>query len=262
MAAALSGGTPGVQTAMARRAIVETTNDTATTYGIQRFGAHNALNHCLDRMWTLSKDELAEHGRILARYASTGHGDDGLPVLDIKAVNFLLTEAREIYRERFMNGKQSSAPVAAPATQPEPQAPRATGTGWNGQILDGTYTLVFGDGEYRTLKVKTQPADASFKPGTQLISYLNGPDNWSNYKSFGEIKRGNYLHVWLKYQTDGMGTVIDAAEALLAGPESMIDGLKAYGLQSGKCGICGRKLTVPESIERGIGPECWGKLGL
>src|ERR1019366_4832357 len=24
----------------------------------------------------------------------------------------------------------------------------------------------------------------------------------------------------------------------------------------GKCGRCGRKLTVPESIERGIGPEC------
>lgn len=24
----------------------------------------------------------------------------------------------------------------------------------------------------------------------------------------------------------------------------------------GKCGRCGRKLTVPESVERGIGPEC------
>jgi hypothetical protein len=28
----------------------------------------------------------------------------------------------------------------------------------------------------------------------------------------------------------------------------------------GKCGCCGRKLTVPESIERGIGPECWSRL--
>ena len=27
----------------------------------------------------------------------------------------------------------------------------------------------------------------------------------------------------------------------------------------GRCGICGRVLTVPESIERGIGPECWTK---
>ncbi len=30
----------------------------------------------------------------------------------------------------------------------------------------------------------------------------------------------------------------------------------------GKCGRCGRKLTVPESIERGIGPECAGILGV
>ena len=28
----------------------------------------------------------------------------------------------------------------------------------------------------------------------------------------------------------------------------------------GKCGRCGRKLTTPESIQRGIGPECITKL--
>ena len=28
---------------------------------------------------------------------------------------------------------------------------------------------------------------------------------------------------------------------------------------SGNCGRCGRLLTTPESIERGIGPECWAK---
>lgn len=28
----------------------------------------------------------------------------------------------------------------------------------------------------------------------------------------------------------------------------------------GKCGRCGRKLTTPESIQRGIGPECLSKL--
>lgn len=30
---------------------------------------------------------------------------------------------------------------------------------------------------------------------------------------------------------------------------------------AGKCGKCGRTLTDPESIERGIGPECWTRLG-
>jgi hypothetical protein len=30
----------------------------------------------------------------------------------------------------------------------------------------------------------------------------------------------------------------------------------------GKCGKCGRALTTPESIDRGIGPECASKMGL
>lgn len=30
----------------------------------------------------------------------------------------------------------------------------------------------------------------------------------------------------------------------------------------GTCGRCGRTLTVPESIERGIGPECAAQMGL
>ena len=29
----------------------------------------------------------------------------------------------------------------------------------------------------------------------------------------------------------------------------------------GICGRCGRKLTVPESVERGLGPECAGLVG-
>lgn len=29
---------------------------------------------------------------------------------------------------------------------------------------------------------------------------------------------------------------------------------------NGKCGRCGRTLTVPESVERGIGPECATKM--
>jgi hypothetical protein len=29
----------------------------------------------------------------------------------------------------------------------------------------------------------------------------------------------------------------------------------------GNCGRCNRQLTVPLSIDRGIGPECWGLMG-
>jgi Family of unknown function (DUF6011) len=32
-------------------------------------------------------------------------------------------------------------------------------------------------------------------------------------------------------------------------------------LHEGRCGRCGRALTVPVSIARGIGPECWERMG-
>jgi hypothetical protein len=55
-------------------------------------------------------------------------------------------------------------------------------------------------------------------------------------------------------------------------PESLVSILTAiahdpaqaasnYGHQIGKCGICHRTLTDPESIERGIGPVCADKAG-
>ena len=34
-----------------------------------------------------------------------------------------------------------------------------------------------------------------------------------------------------------------------------------YGTTTGTCGICHRTLTVKESVDRGIGPVCLGKLG-
>ena len=30
----------------------------------------------------------------------------------------------------------------------------------------------------------------------------------------------------------------------------------------GKCAVCGRKLTDDDSVERGVGPECWKKINL
>jgi hypothetical protein len=33
-----------------------------------------------------------------------------------------------------------------------------------------------------------------------------------------------------------------------------------FGLLTGRCGVCNRKLTNPESRERGIGPECLRKI--
>jgi hypothetical protein len=35
---------------------------------------------------------------------------------------------------------------------------------------------------------------------------------------------------------------------------------RMIGGASGTCGLCGRKLTDPQSRSRGIGPECWSQI--
>lgn len=37
------------------------------------------------------------------------------------------------------------------------------------------------------------------------------------------------------------------------------DALARYGQETGTCGACGKTLTDPESVKRGIGPVCWAK---
>lgn len=35
----------------------------------------------------------------------------------------------------------------------------------------------------------------------------------------------------------------------------------AYGRETGICACCGRELTLPESVARGVGPICYSRLG-
>jgi hypothetical protein len=54
-------------------------------------------------------------------------------------------------------------------------------------------------------------------------------------------------------------TAILAARWLNEGTQRS-DRIGSYKLQEeSHCGVCGRTLTDPESIDRGIGPECYGK---
>lgn len=43
-------------------------------------------------------------------------------------------------------------------------------------------------------------------------------------------------------------------------PKRLLKTLKYVGQKTGVCQLCGRELTDPESVKRGIGPICGGKL--
>jgi hypothetical protein len=128
---------------------------------------------------------------------------------------------------------------------------------------DGYYTVVLNEkGDYRTLRLRTiKPDDLGTKPiGTQIASYLSGADNETNYTRFAFIF-GDRVGIFANHKADT--TSAKALDTLLKlNSDDRADCGQAYALESGNCWRCGRKLTVPASISRGLGPDCAAILGL
>jgi hypothetical protein len=139
-----------------------------------------------------------------------------------------------------------------------------------GFILAGnaTFTLVSSKtGKRFTFKV--QEADgpdylqkkALGADSVHFVKVLNGPDNEADYGFLGTIFAGRL------YRHGRKSRIAESAPSataftwtfahLLAGD---LAGVEIY--HEGRCGRCGRKLTVPESVTSGYGPECAGKLGV
>lgn len=87
-----------------------------------------------------------------------------------------------------------------------------------------------------------------------FCSVLNGPDNYSNYRFFG------FIRDWQFHQSSKAKVSADApsVKAFTYTYNHLVrrDLTQVEIFHEGKCCRCGRKLTVPESIQSGIGPEC------
>lgn len=120
-------------------------------------------------------------------------------------------------------------------------------------VPNGTYTVV--DGNQRTtIKIDT----CHFKdvqPGTQMGLYMSGSDNERDFVSFCFI-RGDKANLWSRYKDN---LKLRKAVDILLRPDTYKACGEAYALQSGRCYKCGRKLTVPVSLHRGLGPVCAGE---
>lgn len=96
-----------------------------------------------------------------------------------------------------------------------------------------------------------------------FVALLSGPDNNADYSYLGRISRGVF---WLGRKVPRAGDISKDAPSAKAfdwawralAKNNLPDSLEIW--HEGKCGRCGRKLTVPSSIELGFGPECSEKL--
>jgi hypothetical protein len=88
--------------------------------------------------------------------------------------------------------------------------------------------------------------------GKQIIELMNGPDNEKNYVGFGFVE-SNKIKVWSKCQQD-FQKFVPVCEHAFGIKEHNFNSLEIH--YSANCCKCNRKLTTPESIAMGIGPEC------
>ena len=89
-----------------------------------------------------------------------------------------------------------------------------------------------------------------------FVSVLNGPDNYVNYKYLGTIFDKDFRSTSKsKIGKDSLSyKAFDWLNKMLNFDKELPENVKV--LHEGRCGRCGRRLTVPESIESGFGPEC------
>lgn len=114
-----------------------------------------------------------------------------------------------------------------------------------------------------TFKVR-KPQDFEVTRPIWFVSVLKGSDNENDYGYVGQIveRRGKYVYeqgrkCWPQWR------------AASAGFSWMFNGFNIDAQKvwrqvevwhEGRCGRCGRKLTVPESVASGFGPECVEKV--
>jgi len=159
--------------------------------------------------------------------------------------------------EDFGQNAPANAAPAVPFSTPEIAQPDP----FDRIIQDGTYTVVFGDGHYRTLKFRTKTEGSL--AGKTIVSYLSGPDNSTDFTgcAFYDQDRGTTT-IWRRYRLKENASfceeILEAVGVILGNPAKTGE---AYALKSGRCCRCGKKLTVPASIHQGMGPDCFAKTG-
>lgn len=129
-------------------------------------------------------------------------------------------------------------------------ADREVVTGPTEGVPNGTYTVVWPEGGHTTIRIR-----AWKRTGERVAAYLMGSDNEGDYQGFATVRAGGYA-LWKTYAADGRPA--QALSVLLTGGHATAG--EAYALASGNCWRCGRTLTVPASLARGLGPECATKV--
>jgi hypothetical protein len=130
------------------------------------------------------------------------------------------------------------------------------------------FTVSRDGGKHYTYRVEhvTPEAGSKFTAPAWFAYVLAGPNNTTDFRYMGLVNPQT-----LRVKLTAKSKIGPHAEALTVlnwalrcvRQQATYTPPPAYRIEhAGKCGRCGRTLTTPDSIKRGIGPECWSMLGM
>lgn len=125
-----------------------------------------------------------------------------------------------------------------------------------GVIAKGFFTVQAEDEKHRTFRIKTNGK------GQTLIGLMVGRNNVTDYAWFGFVD-GDKIRFWRQARYEMMPYTLPVSNELIEECFNAIlgnvegAGLR-YATEYKNCSRCGKVLTTPESLERGLGPECSG----
>ena len=112
---------------------------------------------------------------------------------------------------------------------------------------------------YRVSLGKPQPGYEHWTGHSYFVALLTGPENTEDYQYLGMI-RDNVFRLTRASKMNFNAIPVKAFRWVWEHLIRRELPPKTELWHQGRCGRCGRTLTVPESIAAGIGPECAGKM--
>lgn len=116
---------------------------------------------------------------------------------------------------------------------------------------NATFTVVSNATEKRyTFKVRKGKAPSNLF----FVSVMYGPDNNNDFVYIGMIKNDNFIPSNKRVPLSDIRT--QAFGWIIKRIVNEVEDNRATIYHENRCGRCARKLTTPESILTGFGPEC------
>jgi len=131
------------------------------------------------------------------------------------------------------------------------------------KVFNGTFTItsyINSNGKHRTFRIRTIKNKDHFLHGQRVVELMVGSDNQHSFRRFGTVNDAG-IRVFTKCSTRENLAYADLLWSMTTEGDNSKYVALGYELQASlNCIKCNKKLTTPESLLRGVGPVCDGRI--